>query len=293
MNEYIKNPKTIFIPLAARDIFRWMTDEKFLKLSYFVRGKDKLDFTNPKRFNDKLQWLKVYDHNPLYTKLVDKCEVKGIVAEVIGNRYVIPTLSVYNSVEDIDFDVLPKQFVLKCTHGSKCNVICKDKDKLDIPLTKKRLSKWMKMNWFDYGREWPYKNVEHRIIAEKYMEDETGELRDYKVMCFEGIPRLIQIHIGRFGDKHTQDFYDTDWNKLDITQGSDMSDKTIPKIPCLDEMLELSRKLSKGIHQIRVDWYYIHGELFFGEMTFFDTSGYEEFEPDFWNYRLGEWINIP
>lgn len=293
MNEYIKDPKKLFIPLAARGFFRWMDDETFLKISYWVRGKGKLDLKNPKRFNDKLQWIKVNDHNPLYTKLVDKYEVKDYVSKIIGKEYVVPLLGIYSSEEEIDFSKLPSQFVLKCTHGSKCNVICKDKSNLSVVKTRKDIKKWLHMNWYDYGREWPYKNVTPRVLAEEYVEDESGELKDYKVLCFEGKPYLIQIHMGRFGKIHTQDYYDIYWNKLDIIQGSVMSDKTLPKPDFLDEMISLSGKLAKGLHEVRVDWYHANGKLIFGEMTFFDASGFDDFEPDEWNEKLGSMINVP
>lgn len=293
MNEYIKNPKRLFIPFAARGFFRWLDDETFLKISYWARGKGKLDLKSPKRFNDKLQWMKANDHNPLYTKLVDKYEVKEYVEKKIGAEYVIPLLGIYDSEKEINFDALPSQFVLKCTHGSKCNVICKNKENLDINKTKRDLKKWLRMNWYDFGREWPYKNVKPRVLAEEYVEDESGELRDYKVMCFEGKPYLIQIHMGRFGNLHTQDYYDTDWNKLDIIQGSVMSNITLPRPAFLEEMIALSSKLAEGLHEVRVDWYHANGKLIFGEMTFFDASGYDDFEPDEWNEKLGSMINIP
>lgn len=284
--------KKIISFLKQRGFFNWMDDSTYLKMTYWEIMDRKLDLVHPRTFNEKLQWLKVNDHNPLYTKLVDKYEVKKYVSDKIGKAFVIPTIGVWENADDIDFEQLPNQFVLKCTHDSGGVIICPDKTKLDVEKAKNTLAKALRKNFYYLGREWPYKNVKPRIIAEKYMVDESGtELKDYKVMCFEGEPRLIQIHRGRF-TSHTQDFYDVDWTKLEVTQGVPNSDVIMDK-PCFfEQMMDLSKKLSAGMHHVRIDWYYVDGQLLFGEYTFFDASGHDDFEPDEWNYKVGSWIEI-
>lgn len=282
-----------FLLNAHLGVHNRLSDEVYLKRMYkAIIGKD-LDLENPKTYNEKLQWLKLYDRKPVYTTMVDKYEVKPYVADRIGESYVIPTLGIWDSFDEIDFDTLPEQFVLKCTHDSGGLVICQDKSKLDIRAARKSIEKSLKNNYYLHGREWPYKDVKPRILAEKYMVDDSGtELRDYKVVCFGGEPKLIQYHQGRY-HKHTQDIYDTAWNKLDVIQGTPSSEKELAQPMFLDEMLELSHKLSAGIPQVRVDWYFVQGQLYFGELTFFDASGFGEFEPEEWNEIIGSWITLP
>ena len=278
--------------LLAMGTFRWLPDKPYLELIYYAHFGKKLDLKNPKTFNEKLQWLKLYDRNPEYTRMVDKYEAKQYVAEKIGEEYIIPTLGVWDDPDQIDFGALPDQFVLKCTHDSGGLVICRDKSRLNIEEAKEKLKKRLKFMYFYWGREWPYKNVKPRVIAEKYMEDESGtELKDYKVMCFEGEPKLIQVHRGRFGE-HTQDFYDTQWQKLEITQGFPYSETKMDRPVFLEEMLTLSKKLSQNLHQVRVDWYYVEHQLYFGELTFFDGAGFDGFEPDEYDEIIGSWIKI-
>ena len=291
--EYIKHPTKFIIFLQNRCNFPVLSDEAYLKINYkLVMGK-KLDLQNPKTYNEKLQWLKLYDRKPEYTRMVDKYEAKKYVSEKIGKEYIIPTLGVWDHFDDIDFDSLPDQFVLKCTHDSGGLVIVKDKTKLDQTAAKRKIAKSLKKNYFYHAREWAYKDVKPGILAEQYLEDsEREELSDYKVMCFGGEPKLIQIHRGRFGI-HTQDFYDTQWNKLEILQGLPMSDEILEKPKFLEEMLSMSRKLSADIPQLRVDWYFTNGKLYFGELTFFDASGFSDFEPGEWNAIIGSWVQLP
>lgn len=291
-NKAVKNPRCVLRRMIAMGFFKSLPDKPYLELIYYAHFGKKLDLKNPKTFNEKLQWLKLYDRNPEYTRMVDKYEAKQYVAEKIGEEYIIPTLGVWDDPDQIDFDALPEQFVLKCTHDSGGLVICRDKSKLNIEEAKEKLKKRLKFRYFYWGREWPYKNIKPRIIAEKYMEDESGtELKDYKVMCFEGEPKLIQVHQGRFGE-HTQDFYDTQWQKLEITQGFPYSETTMGKPEFLEEMLTLSKELSQNLHQVRVDWYYVGHQLYFGELTFFDGAGFDGFEPDEYDEIIGNWIRI-
>ena len=288
---YLCNPDRWYAFFATRGLLNWMSDETYLKFAFRVRCGSTLDLENPKTYNEKLQWLKLHDRKPEYTTMVDKYEVKQYIAEKIGDEYVIPTLGVWDRFEDIDFDSLPEQFVLKCTHDSGGLVICKDKAKLDIADARKRITKSLKKNYYWANREWPYKNVQPRIIAEKFMVDDSGGLQDYKVLCFNGEPKLIQVHKGRF-QSHTQDYYDTQWKRQAIYQGDPMSSTETAKPVFLEQMLEVSRKLSAGIPHVRVDWYYVDGQLYFGELTFFDGSGLVPFEPEHWDYILGSWIDL-
>lgn len=273
---------------------RILPDKAYIKLQYWYVTRRKLNLKNPTRYNEKLQWLKLYDRKPEYSVYVDKYRVKKYIADTIGSRYVIPTLGIWDSADEIDLNELPEQFVLKCNHDSKSVCICKDKKTFDFDAAKKKLNTKLRLNQFAYGREWPYKNVEPLILAEKYMEDESGGLQDYKVLCFNGQPKLIQLHRGRFTEEYTQDFYDVNWNRQDFNQkGEKMAELPAPQPEFLKEMLELSARLSKGIPHIRVDWYYAEHQLYFGELTFFDAAGYDEFVPDEYNGILGSWIELP
>lgn len=271
-----------------------LSDETYLKLKFYALIGKKLDLKNPKTFNEKLQWLKLYDRKPEYTMMVDKYLVRDYIKEKLGEEYLIPLLGVWDDPDEIDFDKLPEQFVLKCNHNSGLGMyICKDKSQMDIEKVKTELRKGLAQDYYLSGREWPYKNVRPRIIAEMCMTDESKiELKDYKVMCFNGKAKLIQVHKGRFVD-HTQDFYDTNWNLLDIKQGLKRSDSVMPRPRLLDDMLKMSELLANGISQVRVDWYIVSDKLYFGEITFFDASGFDEFDPEGWNLILGDWISLP
>lgn len=270
------------------------SDEEYLKKLYKFRMGKELDLNNPETFNEKLQWLKIHNRNPLYTTMVDKYAVKKYVADKIGEKYIIPTLGVWDNVEDIAFNKLPKQFVLKCTHDSGGIVICKDKSVLDFNEAKKKLKKSLETNFFLKWREWPYKNVKRRIIAEEFLEDaNANELVDYKVLCFNGEPKIVEVHKGRFNGQHTTDNYDIFWNKTDIEQYDlPKSDEIMPKPAFLEEMLRLSKLLSKDLVHVRVDWYFANNRLYFGELTFFDGSGFNLFCGDA-DELLGSWIKLP
>ena len=268
-------------------------DEKYLGILFrYLMGK-KCDFDNPKTYNEKLQWLKIYDRNPLYTQLVDKYEVRRFVSERIGEEYLIPCLGVWNRFDEIDFDKLPYQFVLKCTHDSGGLVICKDKAKLDKVAARKKIEHCLKRNYFPNHREWPYKNVQPRIIAEEYTVDESGfELKDYKIFCFDGEPKALFIATDRDVDTKF-DFFNIEFEHLPFTNGHANADKRIDKPENFDEMLKVARVLSKGFPHVRVDLYNVNGKILFGEMTFFHWSGFVPFEPEEWDHIFGSWIKLP
>lgn len=280
------------IKIVIKNCLRVVPDKFFLQFRYFVTFHKWLNLSDPKTFNEKLQWLKLNDRNPVYSQLVDKYAVRSFVSERIGEKYLIPVLGVWDRFEDIDFNQLPEEFVLKCTHDSGSVKICRDKKQIDHQDIKKHFAKALLDNQYYGGREWPYKDVKPRIIAEKYIEERNNCVPcDYKVMCFHGEPKLIQVHEGRFV-YHSQDFYDTSWNKLPIKQGPPMSNTEKDRPIFLDNMIELSRILSADIPHIRVDWYCTNDQLYFGEMTFYDASGFAPFEPQRWDEIIGSWLKI-
>lgn len=299
MNKYLKfliDRAFRFEILLSKGMFDHLSDEDFLKKAYRIRMGESLNLKNPQSFNEKLQWLKLYDRRPEYTTMVDKYAVKKYVADRIGEQYIIPTIGVWERFEDIDFDMLPTQFVLKCTHDSGGLTICRDKSKFDIESAKKKIDRSLKRNYYYSGREWPYKNVRPRIIAEQYMEDsETGELRDYKFFCFNGEVKALFIASER-QSKSTEtrfDFFDANFNHLPITNGHPNADTPPQKPKCFEEMKRLASLLSKNIPHVRVDFYETNGRVYFGELTFSHWSGFVPFSPKEWDYTFGSWIKLP
>ena len=271
-------------------------DALYLKLRYRARFHQKLNLKNPKTFSEKIQWLKLYDRRPEYSMMVDKYEVKKYVADLIGEEYIIPTLNVWNSFDEIDFDTLPDQFVLKCTHDSGGLVICNDKATFDIEAAKKKIEASMKAKYYYHGREWSYKNVKPRIIAEEYMEDATTkDLRDYKFFAFNGDVKMLFIATERQEkDSETKfDFFDMEFNHLPFRNGHPNADVPPAKPQNFELMKELASKLSKGIPHVRVDFYEVNGKVYFGELTFCHWSGLMPFEPHEWDEKLGSWLELP
>lgn len=294
----LNNPYKVlrFILDKSTIINHSITDKTYLKIMYRAHFGKNLNLKNPQTYNQKLQWLKLYDRNPIYTTLVDKYLVKEYVKDLLGEEYIIPTLGVYDSFDEINFSELPDQFVLKTTHDSGGVVICENKESFDISAAKIKLDNCLKESFFYYGREWPYKNVKPRIIAEKYMVDESGyELKDYKFFCFDGVAKSMFIASDRgFEDIETKfDFYDMDFNHLSFTNGHPNSNNKIQKPKSLDKMKLLAERLSGNLPHVRVDFYDINGRIYFGEMTFFHWSGFVPFEPEEWDYTFGSWIKLP
>ncbi len=277
------------------NIFNIINDKSYLKIKYKLKIGKKLDFDNPQTFNEKIQWLKLYDRNPRYTTMVDKYEVKNYVANIIGQEYIIPNIKIYDKFDEIDFLKLPNQFVIKCTHDSGGLVICKDKNNFDIKEAKKKINNSLKHNYFYGGREWPYKNVVPRILVEKYMIDsKKQELNDYKVFCFNGHPKMTLVCSERFSSKNMiKTFFDNNWHMLPIVESGHRTDENIEKPVNFSKMLKLSEKLAEGIPFVRIDWYDINGKLYFGEITFYPNSGYEKFSPEKWNKIIGDYLNLP
>ena len=272
------------------------SDTTFLKVMFRLHMGKKLDLENPQTFSEKIQWLKLYDRNPEYTKMVDKYAVKDYVASVIGNEYIIPTIGVWNKAEDIDWDKLPNQFVLKCNHDSGGLVICRDKNALDKEAAIKKLNKCLKRDYYKVWREWPYKNVPHRIIAEIYIEPESdiNDLPDYKFFCFNGEPKYCQVITGR-NKTMSIDFFDHDWNHQPFHEPKTypFAEKEPKKPSQYNLMLDLARKLAKGKAFSRIDFYQVREQVLFGEITFYPTTGIGGFDPEKYDLVFGKMIQLP
>lgn len=289
-------PKIIGIILLGKFSFLF-PDKQYLQMMYWLHLGRKLNLKNPKTFNEKLQWLKLYNHKPEYTIMVDKVKAKEYVAKLIGEEHIIPTLGVWDDPDDIDFDALPDQFVLKCNHNSGTGMcICRDKSKLDIEKVKAELRKGLKENYYMRWREWPYKNVPRKILAEKFMVDESGtELKDYKIFCFNGEPRYCQVISDRNTDEKI-DFYDMHWKRLVGLVGlNDKVHNSEYAIPCpesFEDMKQMASLLAKSIPFSRIDFYEINHQAYFGEITFFPATGFGNFNPREWNVKMGDMITL-
>ena len=274
--------------------YKSMPDEYIIKKRFKKRLRRELQLGDPQGYNDKLQWLKLYWHDPVAIKCADKYEVRQYVADKIGNKYLNVLYGVYESVNEINLDELPKSFVLKATHGSGFNIICKDKTVMDWPKEFRKMRRWLKRNYYWKSREWVYKDIAPRIVCEKYLEEkDAADLRDYKIFCFGGEPKLIQVDFDRFKN-HRRNIYDFEWNLMDveIKYPRDAS-IIINKPPNIDLLLDLSRKLSQGFPHVRVDFYLVNGQILFGELTFFHASGRGKFKPEEFELVMGEWLQLP
>ena len=300
MWDSIIHPSHFFLILDRFHVFDNMSDEKYIKLKWKVKKGYDLNLLNPVTFNEKLQWMKLNYHKPIFTTLADKYAVKQYVKDVIGPEYVIPLLGVWDNPEDIDFDKLPDQFVLKCNHTSGIGlIICKDKSKLNRESAIKELKRGLKDDYFKGNREWPYRDICRKIIAEEYKEDESGfELKDYKLYCFNGEPLFCQVDFGKGEGETRQDFtrniYDMDWNFMNI-QFNHPNDpnRVIQKPSQFEKMKELSRVLSKGEPFLRCDFYNIGDQILFSELTFYPIAGFGWFNPVEWDKKLGDLISLP
>lgn len=270
-------------------------DSIYLKLLYRYKLGKKLDLKRPQTYNEKIQWMKVHYRNPLYTQLADKYGVREYISKRIGEEYLIPLIGVYDKFDDIDFDTLPEQFVIKCTHDSGGLVICRNKEQLDIKKAKAKIERCLKRNYFLNSREWVYNDIKPRIVIEKYMVDESGyELKDYKFFCFDGSAKVMFMATDRSGEEETKfDFFDMDFNHLDLRNGHPNSVKKLEKPERFEEMAALAEKISEGLPHARVDLYNINGKLYFGEVTFFHWSGLKPFEPEKWDKIFGDWFMLP
>lgn len=292
---FLYKPSVKNIAIKTTKLLKWIPDALYLKLLYRARTGKKLDLKNPKRFNEKIQWLKLYDRNPEYPNMVDKYEVKKYVSDIFNEDIIIKTLGIWDKFEEIDFESLPDRFVLKCTHDSGGLVICKDKNTFDIDSAREKINKCLKKNYYYQNREWSYRDVKPRIIAEEYMEDNKyKELFDYKLMCFNGKVKCSFTCTERYSEAGLKvTFFDRNWKKLPFERHYYSSKKEIEKPINYGKMVEIAETLAKNIPFVRIDLYEINGKVYFGEMTFYPGSGMEEFRPDEWDYKLGEWLKLP
>lgn len=295
--DLLRNNRGEFVASLVENCSFLFPDKAYLSIMFKYRMGYSIDWSNPKSYSEKLQWLKLYDRNPLYTTLVDKYEVKKYVSEKIGDQYIAKLLGVWDTPNQIDYDLLPDKFVLKTTHGGgNCGVvICKDKSSLDIQHTQKELESSMKYDLYKDSREWPYKNVKRRIIAEEYLEDAgTKELRDYKFFCFDGKVKALFVATERQTRKEPFfNFFDENYNVIDVKQGHPRAEVPPVKPTLFEEMKMISEKLSKGLPHVRVDLYEANGRVYFGELTFYHFGGMVPFEPSSWDETFGSWLHLP
>jgi hypothetical protein len=290
MRDIIKHPQELILFLEDKGCFNLIPDEYFLKLMYWSRIGKNLNLKKPITYNEKLQWLKLYDRRNEMITYVDKYAIRDYIKDTIGDKYLVPLLGVYYNFDEIDFGRLPEQFVLKCTHDSGGIVICKEKNKLDVKVARKIIEFYLKRKFYYHGREWPYKYVKPRIICEQYLQD---NITDYKLMCFHGEPKLIQVHRNRNTNRKTMDFYDVAWNKTPIRRKTPTAKDLIPQPQQFDEMLSISRKLSKNEIHVRIDLYEVDGKVYFSEKTYYSASGMEPFLEDKYDELIGSWIQLP
>ena len=273
---------------------RWIPDNIYIQIYYFAHFRKFCNLKTPVLYNEKLNWLKLHDHNPLYTLIVDKYQFKKYIQEKLGGGYTIPTLGVWDNFNDIEFDELPNQFVIKCTHDSAGIVIVPDKNKLDIEEARKQIEFALKQNFYYIGREWPYKNVKPQIIIEQYMSDHVdGELRDYKFFCFNGEPKMMLIASERKTGNTKFDYYDLEFNHLDIRNDEPNANKPLRKPSTFEDMIRIARILSQDFYHVRVDFYEVDGKLYVGELTLYHNGGFDRFRPKEWNKIMGDWLVLP
>lgn len=295
--QYVFNPEFRLSIKIRHNVYDSMDDLEYLRMIYKVKLKRELHIESPKTFDEKLQWLKLYYRKSSFTTMVDKYSVKKYVADKIGKEYIIPTLAIWNNWADIDFSLLPNQFVLKCTHDSGGVIICKDKNSFDKDDARKKIESSLRRNFYYPGREWPYKNVQPRIIAEPYMKEaDSSELHDYKFYCFNGIPMYCQVISNRTTNE-TIDFFNMEWEHQEFTglalPVKPFSASPIPIPVCFDEMKRLATVLSQGIPFLRVDFYEVNEKVYFGELTFYPASGFGSFTPNQYNTVLGDLLVLP
>lgn len=281
------------IKKIVKKVMEKLPDKIFIQIKYLYIFKRVINLNHPKTFNEKLQWLKLYDRKMIYTNLVDKIAVKEYVKNRLKEDCIIPTLAIFDNVEDIDINTLPSQFVLKTNHDSGSVIRCKDKANFDIENAKIRLKKALNRDYSIHSREWPYKNISRKILVEKYMIDESfEELIDYKVFCFNGEPKFIQLDYDRYTN-HGRTIYDIDWNILPVTyRYKHNENKYFNRPEELNKILEYSRELSKSIPFVRVDFYIVKNQVYFGEMTLYPLSGFGKFKPEIYDIKFGEFLNL-
>ncbi len=288
-----KDPRDIICFILSRKLFWIIPDKIYLKMKYRVTNGKKLNLKNPSTFSEKLQWLKLYDRRPEYIRMVDKYKVRNYIKKKIGEEYLIPLYGVYDHFDEIDFSKLPNQFVLKPNHTSGDIYICKDKNEINMRVLRKTVNRWMKRRYYWLHREWPYKYIKPKIICEAFITD-TGKVPDdFKVLCFDGKAKLIEVHTGRFNNNHKLTTFTPDWDRSTLMHDFPPFIEAYEKPLLLDQMIELSEKLAANIAHIRVDWYIVDNKLYFGELTLYFCAGFIHYFHEVDDYIVGEWIKLP
>ena len=292
----------VFNNINHTGLFRCLSDKRFISLAYYINTGKRMNWRSPQTFTQKLQWLKIHDRTPKFTKMVDKISAKEYVASTIGEEYVIPTLGVWNSFDEIDFALLPDQFVLKTNNGSGSNgvVVCKDKSSFDKKTARELLNSSLSSNTYELLREWPYKNIAPKLFAEEFItdnsaEEEKADLTDYKFFCFNGVPSYCQVIKDR-SSKETIDFFDSNWEHqpfIGLNPQAVSSTTPIQKPAMYFKMLSIARTLSEGLPFARIDLYQTGKKIYFGEITFYPASGFGRFSPDEYDRILGDMIKLP
>lgn len=287
---FFKNPKLLLFSLMAKTSHLW-PDKLYVRLLYWIHVGGGINYSKPATFNQKMNWSKIYDRNPLYTELADKYKVKQYVKDRLGEKAVVPCYGVWKCFDNIDFANLPARFVLKCTHDSSGAIICRDKGTFDYDGAKKRVNRSLATNYYWTLREWPYKNIPHRIIADEFLDDGSGhELQDYKFWCFNGEPRVM--YITNKGKHVYENFYDMDFRPLDINHGFERRQPEYLRPAGFELMKEYAAKLSEGMPFVRIDFFEVNGHVYFGEFTFYDWAGLKPFKTLEWDKEIGRWIKL-
>lgn len=290
MKKYTKYKILDFIRTKVMCI---IPDKLYLKIMYKLKTGHKLNLKNPERYTEKIQWLKLYNRNDEYTNYADKVKVRDIVAKNAGKKYLIPLLGVYDKFDDINFEKLPDKFVLKCNHDSGSVIICTDKNNFDYDYARKKLEKSLKCNYYIIGREYIYKDIDRKIMVEKYLDDLDGNsANDYKVFIINGEFSHLEICSDRFTDLRVT-FFDEKKKKLNISEMGEKYDKKIKLPNEIDEMIEIAKNIAGDIPLLRVDFYDVNGKIYFGEVAFFDCSGYATYSDDSFDYTIGRKLQLP
>lgn len=295
IKEIIRHPKMLYISATNRGLTSWVPDELHIRLLWRIKRGCPIDLKCPKTYMEKLQWLKLHDRNPMYTTMVDKLEMKSWVSKKIGSQYVVPVYSSWDCFDDINPSNLPNRFVLKTTNDSSGLSVCKEKSSFDWDSARQKVNASLRRNYFDVWREWPYKNVKPRVFAEALLEErgscQDGVLTDYKFFCFNGVPKIMYVSQDASISPHT-DFFDMNFNHLSIRMADPNADILPPKPKKFEEMKSLAAKLSEGIPHVRVDFYCVNDCVYVGELTFYHNAGFSEIEPEEWDQRMGDWIDL-
>ncbi|OBU11871.1 ATP-grasp fold amidoligase family protein [Morganella psychrotolerans] len=265
--------------LAKRNYLSFIKDEHYLKIIYYLNRGEKLNLDDPVKFSEKIQWLKLYNRKPIYHSVVDKYTAREYVEKKIGEEILIPLIGIYDYFKEIDFDKLPPKFVLKTTHGSSQNIICTNKESLNIELAEKKFNNWFNVCLYKIFKEWAYKDIKPRIICEKYISDNDIPPNDYKFYCFDGQIEFIQVNQNRYSLNHLETFLSSSWEKIDMFYGVTSNSHDIEKPSRLNDMILIAKKLSEEFKFVRVDLYQVDNKIYFGELTLYPASGLDIIEP--------------